>query len=95
MLIEIEVAFASPKKQKIIKLNIDENASVIEAISLSNIQKEFPEFDILSMPVGIFGKKIDSLNYKLKNTDRIEIYRPLNKTPNQQRLERHKQKFSN
>ncbi len=91
MIIEIEVAFATFEKQKIIKFKIDDSLSITEAISLSAIQKEFPTFDILNMPVGIFGKKINPTSYKLKNADRIEIYRPLNKTPNEKRLERHKQ----
>lgn len=41
-----------------------------------------------NVSVGIFGKKIDINKYQLKNNDRIEIYRPLAKTPNERRLER-------
>ncbi|HMT02806.1 MAG TPA: RnfH family protein [Burkholderiales bacterium] len=91
MIIEIEVAFATFEKQKIIKLKIDDSISITEAISLSAIQEEFPSFDVLNMPTGIFGKKINPQSYKLRNADRIEIYRPLSKTPNERRIERHKQ----
>lgn len=50
--------------------------------------------DPTSLSVGIFGKKIDISTYVILDKDRIEIYRPLNKTPNQKRLERAKNNAS-
>lgn len=92
-LIEIEVAFATPMLQKIIKLTVPANTKISEAIQLSEINKYFPEYDLINMPVGIFGKRqFEAENYTLKASDRIEIYRPLSKTPNQKRLERAKNK---
>ena len=95
-MITIEVAFATPKKQKIIKLTVEENIAVLEAIKLSNIAKYFPDQGLDHIDpkaaIGIFGKKIDISVYKLQDKDRIELYRSLNKTPNQKRLERAKTK---
>lgn len=92
-LIEIEVAFATPMLQKIIKLTVPANTKINEAIQLSEINKYFPEYDLVNMPVGIFGKRqFEAESYTLKASDRIEIYRPLSKTPNQKRLERAKNK---
>ena len=91
--IKIEVAYAIPDKQIVLPLIISEGTSVIDAIKQSQIHLEFQELDIsnpANLNVGIFGKKIDISNYILKNNDRIEIYRKLNKTPNQKRLERAK-----
>ena len=50
------------------------------------------EQNINQASIGIFGKKIDPTTYVIQNNDRIEIYRPLNNTPNQKRLERAKSK---
>lgn len=92
-LIEIEVAFATPLLQKIIKLTVPTNTKITGAIQLSGIEKYFPEYELTNMPVGIFGKRqFETENHTLKAGDRIEIYRPLSKTPNQKRLERAKNK---
>ncbi|TXI92345.1 MAG: RnfH family protein [Neisseriales bacterium] len=92
-LIEIEVAFATPELQKIIKIEITTTTKITEAIKISKINDYFPEYDLTNMPVGIFGKRqFEADIYELKAGDRIEIYRQLAKTPNQKRLERAKNK---
>lgn len=88
-LIKVEIAFAiSATDQRMMCLKIPRNTPVIEAITCSKLQEQFSNLKITDLSIGIFGKKIDPLSYILKNNDRIEIYRPLNKTPNQKRLER-------
>lgn len=88
-MIQIEVVFATSSLQKIVTLEIEPQCSIADAIARSQIQDFFPEYELLSLPVGIFGKRqFSPEQYQLKNGDRIEIYRPLNKTPNQKRLER-------
>lgn len=86
--LNIEVTFASQNMQKVINIRVEENTSIDEAIKLSKIQNYFSDFNLMNLPVGIFGKNIDKTNYKLKNNDRIEIYRTLSKSPNQKRIER-------
>ncbi|MCC2645349.1 MAG: RnfH family protein [Burkholderiales bacterium] len=90
--INIEVAYATPTKQMIIPISVPDTITILEVIALSNIAKFFPENKLdeinINSPIGIFGKKINPQTYKLRDKDRIEIYRPLNKTPNQRRLER-------
>lgn len=91
--IKIEVAFATKELQKIIPLEVSCATTLKEAIIQSQINQFFPEYDLLAMPVGIFGKRIFELDdYQLKDGDRVEIYRPLSKTPNQKRLDRAKTK---
>ena len=85
----IEVAYATPDKQVVIPLTVASGTSVFAAIEQSQIIAQFAELNLTSLPpVGIYGKKIDIGSYTLQDGDRIEIYRPLNKTPNQKRLER-------
>lgn len=89
----IEVAYATLEKQIIISIKVNSQTTVLEAIIHSKIYLHFPNSDNLkhidnNTPIGIFGKKINVNTYKLNHKDRIEIYRPLAKTPNQRRLER-------
>ena len=87
----VQVAYANKIKQYIFNLNIDQNSTVLDVIKMSKINEYCHEIDINnieSLTIGIFGKKIDINTYQLQENDRIEIYRPLLKTPNQRRLER-------
>lgn len=90
-MLKIEVAFATPQLQKTIAIEVDEHTTIIDAIAQSGIQQFFPEYELLNLAVGVFGKRIyDPQSYQIKAGDRIEIYRPLVQTPNQKRLERAK-----
>ena len=90
-LINIEVSYGVRERQVVIPLTISNSTSVLEAINISGIQSIFSELEEIKLnAIGIFGKKIDVITYKLQQDDRIEIYRPLTKNPNQIRLERAK-----
>ena len=86
----IEVAFASPSKQLIIPINVKTGTTAREAIIKSGIQKEFPEINIDIDPIGIFGKHI-TYDQKLREKDRVEIYRPLIADPKEIRRQRAEQ----
>ena len=89
--INIEVCYISKTNTHLIKLIVDKNTSVLDAIIISKLMNELKDeelFDIQNVTIGIYGKKINPEYYRLKNFDRIEIYRRLNKSPNQKRLER-------
>ncbi|RUO21253.1 RnfH family protein [Aliidiomarina iranensis] len=86
-LISIEVAFATPEKQKIIALSVARGCTVAQAIEQSGINRFFPEIDLSQHAVGIWSKTC-----KLSDTprmgDRIEIYRPLIADPKEIRRRR-------
>ena len=86
-LIRVEVAYARPDEQVIIPLELEEGATVAEAIRQSKIGDRYPEIDLDSNKVGIFGKlaRLDSV---LKARDRVEIYRPLIADPKEMRKQR-------
>ena len=89
-LITIEIAYASYiNNQAIVCLKVTSGTTVVDAISISGIIKRFPEINLDHLKLGIFGKRITN-TYILRDHDRIEIYRNLNKTPNQKRLDRSK-----
>lgn len=87
----VEVAYATPKDQVIISIDVNSPCTVKEAIEKSGILKQFPDIDLQKNTVGIFSKKV-SLSHLLRNKDRVEIYRPLLIDPKQARLLRARKK---
>lgn len=91
--IAIEVAYASPTKQVIIALEVEQHCTIEQAILLSNILDQFPEINLQGQKIGIFSK-IKKLSDPIKAGDRIEIYRPLIIDPKEARRAKAK-KFKN
>lgn len=90
--IAIEVAYATPEKQRILTLTVEPGTSVMDAAKASGIDKEFPEIDWASAKMGIFGKASRSPDKdEVKAGDRIEVYRPLLIDPKQARKNRAEQ----
>ncbi|WP_009205940.1 RnfH family protein [Sulfuricella denitrificans] len=85
--ISVEVAYALPQKQEVLSLKIRSEAPVSEAIARSGILQDFPEIDLASAKVGIYGKQV-KLDAVLRDKDRIEIYRPLIADPKEIRRKR-------
>ncbi|MHB1619805.1 MAG: RnfH family protein [Sulfuricella sp.] len=83
----VEVAYALPQKQEVLSLKIRSGAVVSEAIARSGILRDFPEIDLASAKVGIYGKQV-KLDAVLRDKDRIEIYRPLIADPKEVRRKR-------
>ena len=84
---KVEVAYARPDAQVILPVEVQEGATLRDAIEKSGILEKFPELDIDKMDVGIFGK-ISKMANPLKPWDRIEIYRPLIADPKEVRKRR-------
>jgi len=85
----IEIAYAMPGKQAILNLTVMPGTTAGEAIEQSDIKDEFPEMKIDPAGIGIFSRKV-TLDYVLREGDRIEIYRPLIADPKEVRRERAK-----
>ena len=87
--IQVEVAYALPDKQHIISLMVSEGISAFEAARLSGIVEHFPEIDLESAKMGIFGKALaDPRKRQLSAGERVEIYRPLLIDPKEARRAR-------
>ena len=83
----VEVAYATPKKQLILVVPFEEGISAQKAIELSGILTTFPEIDLAKNAVGIFSKPC-KLDTPLRVGDRVEIYRPLIADPKEVRRQR-------
>jgi putative ubiquitin-RnfH superfamily antitoxin RatB of RatAB toxin-antitoxin module len=88
--IRVEVAYAKPDEQVIIPLLVDAGTTIEEAIDQSGILEQFPEINLDQNRVGIFGK-ISKKSQVLRESDRIEIYRPLIADPKEVRKQRAKE----
>jgi len=92
--ITVEVAYALPQKQKIIALQVAEGTTALEAVRLSGITNEFPDIDLETAKMGIFGQALGTKGLKkadehaLQEGDRVEIYRPLVSDPKESRRRR-------
>lgn len=92
--IAVEVAYALPDKQKIIALLVEPGTTAYQAVKRSGITQHFPEIDIDSAPMGIFGQSLGTKGlakaeaYELQAGDRVEIYRPLKADPKEARRKR-------
>lgn len=83
---EVEVAYARPERQLILKVEVPAGTTAIEAARLSGIEEQFPEIELGKNRMGVFGKlcKADRV---LNPGDRVEIYRPLLADPRAARRE--------
>lgn len=85
----VEVAYALPDRQKIISLLVPEGTTLFEAAELSGICDYFPEIDLPSAKMGIFGKSVPKpAEQAIKSGERVEIYRPLIADPKEVRRKR-------
>ena len=83
----VEVACALPRRQLILELQVDQGTTAEQAVRASGILEQFPEIDLQSSKVGIFGKPC-KLSQTLYHGDRVEIYRPLIADPKEIRKQR-------
>lgn len=85
----VEVAYALPEKQKIVALEVEEGCTVRDAVRCSNINAFFPDVDVETVKVGIFGKSVRNPEEQaLKEGERVELYRELLVDPKQARANR-------
>jgi hypothetical protein len=74
--ISVEVVYATPERVARYPVSTPPGATVGDAIAASGVLAEFPELDLATRKVGIFGR-VAPLDHELAEGDRIEIYRPL------------------
>ncbi|MFA7555336.1 MAG: RnfH family protein [Spongiibacteraceae bacterium] len=85
----VEVAYALPNRQQIIALEVVEGTTAYAAVEQSGIVRQFPELELESSKMGIFGKVVANPKAELLRAgDRIEIYRPLIADPKEVRKAR-------
>ena len=88
-MIRIEVAYATPEKQKILAMDVAEGTTLDQAVQQSGIEQHFPDIDLADYKAGVWSKaEKKPTERELKDGDRIEIYRPLLIDPKEARRNR-------
>jgi len=85
--IAVEVAYARPDEQVILKLDVPAGSTLKQAVEQSGVLDRFAEIDVDTMKAGIFGK-LKKADQVLQAGDRVEIYRPLIADPKAVRKQR-------
>ncbi|SHL26457.1 RnfH family protein [Halomonas caseinilytica] len=90
--VNVEVAFALPHRQRIVSLTLPEGVSAREAVRKADLAQYFPDVPretFENAALGIFGKALrDPDRYALQEGDRVEVYRPLRIDPKAARAAR-------
>ena len=72
----VGVCYAELDRQLWLRFEAPDNSTVEQVIRSSGILQRFPEIDLDSQKVGIFGRLV-KLETVAREGDRIEIYRPI------------------
>jgi putative ubiquitin-RnfH superfamily antitoxin RatB of RatAB toxin-antitoxin module len=76
----VGVCYAEADRQLWMRLEVPDESTVEEVINLSGVLKLYPEINLTTQKVGIFGK-IAALTTTVKEGDRVEIYRQITVDP--------------
>lgn len=85
--LQVVVTYALPQQEFIRPLRVAPGTTVGQAIEQSGVLASFPDINLVTQPVGIYGKK-KTLDTVLRALDRVEIYRPLVADPKDSRRRR-------
>ena len=89
--IQIEIAYGTAQTQKLYRMTVKAACTARQAVLASPVADDFPEADVHTEPLGIFGKRVKDATV-LRDGDRIEVYRPLVADPKDARRKRVLQK---
>jgi len=83
----VVLVYATPQQEFIQPMQVAPGTTIGQAIEGSGVLARFPEINLVTQPVGIYGKK-KTLDTALRERDRIEIYRALVADPKDSRRKR-------
>ncbi|MDQ5878545.1 MAG: uncharacterized protein QG616_1762 [Pseudomonadota bacterium] len=84
---KVEVIYSLPAKSELVKLDVADGTTVLQAVEASGLLEKYPEIDVKKNKFGVYAKlaKADAV---LRERDRVEIYRPLIADPKEVRKQR-------
>jgi putative ubiquitin-RnfH superfamily antitoxin RatB of RatAB toxin-antitoxin module len=84
---QVEVVYALQAEQFVLALTLDEGATVTDALEQAAAEAPFCDLDLGAMPIGVHGELVPR-ETRLRDGDRVEIYRPLSVDPMEARRRR-------
>jgi putative ubiquitin-RnfH superfamily antitoxin RatB of RatAB toxin-antitoxin module len=85
--VAVEVIYALPDEQVLLKAEVPPGSTVRQAIQASGVLERYPHLDLEHAPIGIFSRPC-KLDDPVRSGDRVEIYRPLALDPKEARRRR-------
>jgi len=85
--LQVLVLYATPHQEFVESMRVEPGTTIGQAIERSGVLQSFPEINLVTQAVGIYGKK-KTLDTVLRERDRVEIYRPLVADPKDSRRKR-------
>ncbi len=82
--ISVEVVFALPDKQLLLQLDVQAGATASSVVERSGVLGKFAPQDFGKVVLGIWGRPVEH-GYRVRDGDRIEIYRSLDIDPREAR----------
>lgn len=82
----VEVVYALPDAQHIVTVPHEPGLTAEQAVERSGLPQAFPEIAARELVLGLFGQRIER-DRVLDAGDRVEICRPLERDPREQRRE--------
>lgn len=83
----VSVAVALPGRQEVIEVSLAAGATLADAIAAARLAERFPGLDLASMRTGIWSRAAPPAT-KLRDGDRVELYRALKADPKDMRRKR-------
>jgi putative ubiquitin-RnfH superfamily antitoxin RatB of RatAB toxin-antitoxin module len=81
------VALALPDRQEVVAVELDEGATVADALNAAQAERFFAGIGLAELAFGIWGKAC-AMETRLRDGDRVEVYRPLQADPKAMRRAR-------
>ena len=86
---KIQVVYAKPDQQSIVELDVPHGTTAFEAAVQSGLANQFPDIDLDTIPMGIFGVRVKTATTTILHPgDRVELYRSLLVDPKESRRTR-------
>jgi len=86
---KIQVVYAKPDQQSIVELDVPDGTTAFEAAVRSGLANQFPDIDLDTIPMGIFGVRVKTATTTILHPgDRVELYRSLLVDPKESRRTR-------
>ena len=83
----VQVAVALPSLQEVIELELPEGATVADALAAARLAERHPGVDFDAMRTGVWSREASG-ELRLRDGDRVELYRALRADPKDMRRRR-------
>lgn len=87
MTIRVAVAVALAARQDVVELELPDGSLVADALEAAAVRPLLASLDREALAVGIWSRRVDR-ETRLRDGDRVEVYRPLAADPKAQRRSR-------